>query len=105
MNTSQGKPAGAEAQITHDYVGPVPGTSVIYVLVAEREKFDRIDRPVIDHSTRKDGQRVLTKTVGELVGNQGVVIFQHWLDGAAPEEQFSGPGVSAHVQGAVQWNG
>ena len=75
-----------------DYVGPVPGTNVVYVLVGERGKFDLIDRPVTDHSTRDGGQRLLTKTVGELVGNQGVVIFQHWLDdeAVAPHEPESG---------------
>lgn len=68
-----------------DYIGPVPGSSVVYVIVGDRGKFDQIDRPMTDHSTRSTGMRVLSKTVGNpsASSDEGLVIFQYWLDGVS----------------------
>lgn len=53
----------------------VPSTDVVYVLVEDRESFDKIARPATDHGA-KPGGHCLSKTVEQ----DGVlVIFQHWL--------------------------
>lgn len=62
--------------MSHDYVGD-PTDRTVFVIVASREKFDKIKRPEIDHSKREGGNKVLSKTVEQ----DGVmVIFQHWLE-------------------------
>lgn len=65
-----------------DYVGPVPGSNTVYVIVADRAKFDQINRPMTDHRELQGGPRVLTKTIGDYtaVTNEGLVVFQHWLE-------------------------
>lgn len=72
-----------------DYVGPVPGSNVVYVIVGDRAKFDQIDRPMTDHFTRPTGMRVLSKSVGNpsASSDEGLVIFQYWLDGAGIERE------------------
>lgn len=50
--------------LASDYVGPVPGGNVVYVIVGDRAKFDQIARPMTDHSTGPAGMRVLSKTIG-----------------------------------------
>jgi hypothetical protein len=72
-----------------DCVGPVPGSNVVYVIVGDRAKFDQIDRPMIDHSTRRTGMRVLSKTVGNpnSSSDEGLVIFQYWINGAGVERE------------------
>lgn len=74
-----------------DYVSPVPGTGVVYAIVADRKKFDQIDRPVTQHEPLPDGRRCMSKTIGNwsMASNEGLVIFQHWLD--APTSQPSNP--------------
>lgn len=67
----------------HDYVGVLPGASTVFVIVADRAKFDSIPRPVTDHGDRSDGLHVLTKTVGDHYADpelHGMVIFQHWIE-------------------------
>ena len=52
----------------------IPG--IIYAQVDSREEFDKINRPMTDHSKREGGNKVLSKTVEQ----DGVtVVFQHWL--------------------------
>ena len=48
----------------------------IFVGVADRRAFDRIDRPVLDLGPKQDGSHVLMKTVEE---GEVWVIFQHWI--------------------------
>jgi hypothetical protein len=52
--------------------------NIVFVTIADREIFDQIDRPVTDHSEK--GQRVLTKVIGDMVTNEGAVVFQYWLE-------------------------
>lgn len=59
---------------THDYVGkPVDG--LIYVIVAERAKFDAIEVP---ERVGTNGCR--SKMVGEMKRGSTAVIFQWWPD-------------------------
>lgn len=59
---------------THDYVGkPVDG--LIYVIVAERAKFDAIDLP---ERVGTNGCR--SKMVGSMSRGSTAVIFQWWPD-------------------------
>jgi hypothetical protein len=83
--------------LTTDYVGVIPGCSLVYVIVADRKKFDDIKGPVTDHSQHKDGRRVLTKSTGNLDSAECMVTFQYWL----PADEADTP----EVKGAVQWNG
>jgi len=54
---------------THDYVGVHDG-DFVYVIVAERSKFDRIARPVTVHANG---------CTSKFVEADGVrIIFQHW---------------------------
>lgn len=62
----------------HDFVGIVSGT-LIYVSVADRAKFEAIQRPSVDHGCRKDGSRVFTKQI-EMDGV--AVIFHYWISDA-----------------------
>ena len=66
--------------LASDYVGPVGGGSVVYVIVGDRARFDQIDRPVTEYPAGPAG-RVLTKTIGATARSEdGLVIFQHWPD-------------------------
>lgn len=50
--------------------------AVVYIGVASRAAFDKLDRPAIDHGEKPNGEHVITKTVEQ----DGVlVIFQHWV--------------------------
>lgn len=63
-----------------DYVAPVPNSRIVYVIVASREKFELINRPVTDHTKLPGGVLVLSKAIGDLSSADGQVIFQYWLD-------------------------
>lgn len=64
-----------------DYVG-VPDPRLVYVLIADREKFDKIALDVTDHG-RKPSGHVLTKSCEQ----DGVrIVFQHWLT-VIPDER------------------
>ncbi|MDY0965400.1 hypothetical protein [Massilia sp. CFBP9026] len=66
--------------LASDYVGPVAGGSVVYVIVGDRAKFDQIARPVTEHPAGPAG-RVWTKAIGDSACSEdGLVIFQHWPD-------------------------
>ncbi len=61
---------------THDYVGkPIDG--VIYVIIAERAKFDAIELP-----ERIGANACRSKCVGDLSRGTTTVIFQWWPDPA-----------------------
>lgn len=61
-----------------DFIG-VSTPRWIYIGISDRAAFDRIDRP-LDHAEQA-GTQVLTKTVEQ---DEVSVIFQHWLEDAAP---------------------
>lgn len=62
-----------------DYVGPVQGSKIVYVIVGDRAKFDMIDLPEQDHLAQPHGH-CLSKVVGNLTDRESVtVIFQHWI--------------------------
>lgn len=65
-----------------DFVGPVPNTGIVYVIVGDRTKFDQINRPVTEHPPQPNGRQCLSKSIGTWVmsSDDGLVIFQHWLD-------------------------
>jgi hypothetical protein len=52
--------------------------NIVFVTICDRERFDQIDRPVTDHSDK--GRKVLTKIIGDMVSNEGAVVFQYWLE-------------------------
>lgn len=54
--------------------------NIVFVTICDRERFDQIDRPVTDHSDK--GRKVLTKIIGDMVTNEGAVVFQYWLEPA-----------------------
>lgn len=63
-----------------DYVGPVPGSKIVYVIVGDRAKFDMIDLPEMDHLPQPHGH-CLSKVAGSMSDPQNMaVIFQHWLN-------------------------
>lgn len=72
-----------------DFVGPIPGQNIVYVIVADRAKFDQIQRPATTHEPLPDGRRVLSKTIGNwpMSPEDGLVIFQHWLEATADEQK------------------
>lgn len=57
-----------------DIVG-VPDPKLVYVLIADREKFDKIGLAATDHGEQKAGH-VLSKSVDR---DDIMVVFQHWL--------------------------
>jgi hypothetical protein len=59
------------------FVG-VNGGSLVYVGVASREDFDKINLPVHD-SGENDNGHVLVKRVGDHGANEVTVIFQYWI--------------------------
>ena len=62
-----------------DYVGVVLPT-YIYVLVASKPEFDRIDRPVTDFRQRAAADPMRRDVLVKSVEQDGVtVVFQHWL--------------------------
>jgi hypothetical protein len=62
----------------HDFVGVHGDAKIVYVLVADRLKFDQIPLPCVEHDNRvaKRGH-LLSKT---LDADQLMVVFQHWLE-------------------------
>jgi hypothetical protein len=59
------------------FVG-VPTPTLVYVGVANRADFDKIQLPLHDAGENERGH-VLVKTLGEFDGTHVTVIFQHWL--------------------------
>lgn len=64
-------------QATHanerDYVG-VATPTLVYVIVPDRAKFDKIGAPCANHPEKQ----LLTKRVGDHGADEVTVIFQHW---------------------------
>lgn len=56
-----------------DHVGVRAEGRLVYVLIADRAKFDAIAAPAQQH------ERVITKTIGEIGSGTTAVIFQHWV--------------------------
>ncbi len=62
--------------MTQNHIGVHSG-SLVYVLMASKEDFDSITRPLTDHSISEMRTPVLTKSVIQ----EGVtVIFQYWIE-------------------------
>jgi hypothetical protein len=62
----------------HDYVGVHSDAKVIYVRVAQRQTFDQIPLPVVEHDNRAANRgHLLSKT---LESKELTVVFQHWLE-------------------------
>ncbi|GEM_PF-3411007 len=78
----------ASSERKRDFVSPVAGMNVVYVIVADRAKFDQIQRPATTHDPLPDGRRVLSKMIGDWsMLDDGLVIFQHWLEDASDEQK------------------
>lgn len=59
---------------TTDYVG-VPDPGLVYILIADREKFDKIALAEMDHGEKGVAGHLWTKSVDR----DGVmIVFQHW---------------------------
>lgn len=59
-----------------DFVIVAPEGRLVYVLIADREKFNKLGGPVIDHGDKGDKGHVLSKSIGN---DHLYVVFQHWV--------------------------
>lgn len=68
-------------RLEHDpttFVGVMPDGSLVYVGLASRADFDRIDLPARDHGETADGH-LLSKRAGDYRTGEVTVVFQYWL--------------------------
>lgn len=49
---------------------------IVYVAIASRAEFDKLDVPLVDHAEHPMAKKVLVKRVSQ---GSVMVIFQHWL--------------------------
>lgn len=60
------------------FVGVAGAGTLVYVGVADRAQFDKINLPCDDHGENENGH-VLVKTLGGMRASEVTVIFQHWI--------------------------
>ncbi|RUV98276.1 MAG: hypothetical protein EOR57_05765 [Mesorhizobium sp.] len=57
----------------------VADKQLVYIGMTNREAFDRIDLPVLDHGDNNEKGHVLSKKVGNFGSDEVTVVFQYWL--------------------------
>lgn len=66
-----------------DFIGAAWDGRLVYVGVADRDEFDKIAAPCVDHGANESGH-VLTKTVGNHGDDEVTIIFQYWIKNLTP---------------------